>query len=86
MIRTYFLLACIAVSAVSACTRTPTFVADPNQPSFDGGWTAGSGNRSGDTTTVSSSGAGAAATCAEEGGWTAGSGNEARSTCSAPGE
>lgn len=69
MIRIYFLLACIAVSAVSACTRTPAFVADPNQPSFDGGWTAGSGNRSGDTTTVSSSGAGAdAATCAEEGG------------------
>lgn len=84
MIRNSLLLACAAVLSAGACAETPSFVAEPAQPSFDGGWTAGSGNRSsGDTTTVPRTSEGASATmCEESGGWTAGSGNQAQSTCS----
>lgn len=66
----------------AACAESPT---GPHRgitggPSFDGGWTAGSGNRaapdSGAATVYD-----AGTTCADDGGWTAGSGNKGAPTC-----
>lgn len=74
---------------VTAAACSDASITGPAQPSsgprFDGGWTAGSGNRTaggdsvGNTSTTSSF-----TTCEERGGWTAGSGNreEPTPTCS----
>ena len=63
------------VFAAAGCVESPTATRLPPtlEPAFDGGWTAGSGNR-----TAPDSGAATvsdAGTCDERGGWTAGSGN-----------
>lgn len=61
--------------AAAGCVESPTTGVPPTfEPAFDGGWTAGSGNRTApaDSGAVTVSDAG---TCDERGGWTAGSGN-----------
>jgi hypothetical protein len=50
-------------------------------PRFDGGWTAGSGNRTAGGDRVGESATSSVTTCEERGGWTAGSGNREEQTC-----
>lgn len=64
---------CFAVS-LAACTNNP--IAAPNRsgnPRYDGGWTAGSGNRAASDSTLTTNAA--SDTECKDGGWTAGSGN-----------
>lgn len=65
---------CLLASLTACGSEAPTGVSAPGSPSYDGGWTMGSGNRSeddsGGTTTASDS-----TTVAAFGGWTMGSGN-----------
>lgn len=74
------LVALIALMFAAACMESPTasrvVVPTTDGPSYDGGWTAGSGNStaSDDSGAVTGSDT---ATCDERGGWTAGSGNKA---------
>jgi hypothetical protein len=74
------------VSTVACSDASITGPAQPSsEPRFDGGWTAGSGNRTtgGDSVGITSP-TNSVTTCDERGGWTAGSGNreEPASTCS----
>jgi hypothetical protein len=74
--RTQTVATLTALIFATACVSSPTEpdVRAADHPSLDGGWTAGSGNR-----TASDSGAvtvSNANTCEEQGGWTAGSGNQ----------
>lgn len=77
----------IALLVTAACSDTS--ITGPAQPSsvprFDGGWTAGSGNRTaGGDSVANTSTTTSVTTCEERGGWTAGSGNreEPTPTCS----
>lgn len=81
-------IAAIALLVTAACSDAS--ITGPAQPSsgprFDGGWTAGSGNRTagGDSVGNTSTTSPLLTTCDERGGWTAGSGNreEPTPTCS----
>lgn len=85
--RTRTLAAIVLLITAGACSDAS--ITEPAQPTsgprFDGGWTAGSGNRtaSGDSVGITSTPS-SDTTCEERGGWTAGSGNreEPAPTCS----
>lgn len=75
----------VLAAAVAGCERAnPAAPVVPNGPSYDGGWTIGSGGRSDTTTTTPSSNTsttgGTLCVSSEEddGGWTIGSGGAAQ--------
>lgn len=83
--QTRLLLTTLVLAAtVAGCERAnPAAPVVPNGPSYDGGWTIGSGGRSDTTTTRSSSTSTTGGTlCASSeedgGGWTIGSGGAAQ--------
>lgn len=84
--RTRTVAAIALLITAGACSDAS--ITEPAQPTsgprFDGGWTAGSGNRTASGDSVGTSTQSSDTTCEERGGWTAGSGNreEPAPTCS----
>jgi ABC-type glycerol-3-phosphate transport system substrate-binding protein len=74
MMRTATAAAAMAI-LLSACGGSPTAGAEVAGPSFDGGYTIGSGNREVPEDSVNPSGGTTGSQTAEQGGYTIGSGN-----------
>jgi hypothetical protein len=75
----YLMIAAMTATAATACADAGNVTGPrPNGPSFDGGWTIGSGGRS-DTTSVPATTDEVQGECTSEeiGGWTIGSGGVA---------
>ena len=84
--RTHGLIFSGLLLVAAACADSPSDSFQPEGPPFDGGWTAGSGNRitdSADSVSVAETPLTETTACEGRGGWTAGSGKEGEPvTCS----